>query len=185
MKDLENHHIGHGEPLRHADEERDPGREDYGMEAAQALSAFGCLGTCIMILIVLLIGLCSCTPRVVKVREEVPVYLHDTITNSIIRVDSFVERDSIYFETFIKGDTVSTTKYVEKWRTKVELKHDTAVKIVEVPVSYTEVTEVEVPAKLTTWDKTRMRLGEFGICVILISLILIIYKYARAYAKNK
>lgn len=175
MKDLENHYIGH-------DDERDSGSYDYHNEAADALSMFGCLGTCIMIIILLIVGLCSCTPKVVTVREEVPVYLHDTLTNVVVRIDSFVERDSIYYETFIKGDTVATTKYVEKWRTKVKLNHDTVIQIVEVPVKYNEVTEVPilVEHKKSKWNKFIDVIGYISFLGLLPIMILLIYKRVRA-----
>lgn len=161
MKDLENHHIGHGEPLRHADEPKDAGSHDYGMDAVRSVSAFGCIIELLVIAFLLLLTTCSCTPKTVTIREEVPVYLHDTLTNTIVRIDSLVERDSIYFETFIKGDTVSLTKYVEKWRTKTDIKHDTIIHEIEVPITYTECTEVEVevPAKLTKWQRFAQGLG--------------------------
>lgn len=186
MKDLENHHIGHGEPLRHADE-HDPGSYDYHNEAADALSMFGCLGTCIMIAVLLLFGLCSCTPKTVTIREEVPVFLHDTITNVTLRVDSFTERDSIYFETFIKGDTVSLTKYVEKWRTKTNIKHDTIIHEIEVPVTYTECTEVEVevPAKLTKGQHLLMALGKWMIAVLVLGVLAIVCYIYRIFSGRK
>lgn len=180
MKDLENHHIGHGEPLRHADE-HDPGSYDYHNEAADALSMFGFLGTCIMIAVLLLFGLCSCTPKTVTIREEVPVYLHDTLTNTIVRIDSLVERDSIYYETFIKGDTVMQTKYVEKWRTKTDIKHDTIIHEVEVPVTYTECTEVvkEVKKPLTWWQRLMQSLGYLSLGAILAGAVYLLLRFRR------
>lgn len=155
MKDLENHHIGHGEPLRHADES-DPGSHDYGMDVVDSVSKVGCITELILIVVLLLFGMCSCSRTII---EERPVYVHDTLTTVQLRVDSVLHHDSIYVETFMRGDTVFLTKYTERWHDRIKLRTDTIREVNEVPVTITKTEIKEVPAKLTKWQRFAQGLG--------------------------
>lgn len=148
MKDLENHHIGHGEPLRHADDPQPPENFDLG--------AFGCLSSLCMVLLLLILTFCSCSRTII---EERPVYVHDTLTTVQLRVDSVLHHDSIYVETFTRGDTVFLTKYTERWHDRIKLRTDTIREVKEVPVEVTKTEVKEVPAKLTKWQRFAQGLG--------------------------
>lgn len=153
MKDLTNHHIGHGEPLRHAD-------EDLPEEIIE--TAIGCIAQVgafvIALFICALITMC-CTGCSRTIIEERPVYVHDTLTTVQLRVDSVLHHDSIYVETFMRGDTVFLTKYTERWHDRIKLRTDTIREVKEIPVTITKTEVKEVPAKLTKWQRFAQGLG--------------------------
>jgi len=109
----------------------------------------------IFAIVVILMMMCSC-----KSIEYVPVAqehtLHDSIYFTQIQRDSIWQHDSVFIKD--RGDTM----LIERWHTKYveSIKHDTTfvAKIDSIPVPY-EV-KVEVPAELSWWQQTRMRLGE-------------------------
>lgn len=160
MKDLSNHYIGHDDPATPPDG--------------------GCMGSIIaMVLGLILCGIITfftgCTPRTIVETHEVPVYVHDTLTTTVVRYDSIHHRDSIYLETFIKGDTVHVNKYVEKWRTKTETKHDTITRSVETPVEVERTVTItkEVAKPLTGWQTFRIWLGSIVILLAASTLIVL------------
>lgn len=75
---------------------------------------------------------------------------HDTTYVERTRVDSILQRDSVYLETFVKGDTVYKTKLVDRWRDRVSIRHDT--------VYATRTDSIRVPAaaerKASKWEQT-------------------------------
>ena len=97
--------------------------------------------------LVLLLALCSCSPRIV----EHVVVQRDT-TRVVVR-DSvrFYDRDSIFVKE--KGDTVY--KYVEKWRWRDRVHVDTFYKVRVDSVTVERVKEVKVAQPLTWWQKFR------------------------------
>lgn len=173
MKDLSNHYIGH-----------DPTTPPDG----------GCMGSIIaMVLGLILCGIITfftgCTPRTIVETHEVPVYVHDTLTTTVVRYDSIHHRDSIYLETFIKGDTVHINKYVEKWRTKTETKHDTITRSVETPVEVERTVTItkEVAKPLTGWQTFRIWLGNIVLTLLaaaLAGLAIFLVYYLRFKAKK-
>lgn len=157
MKDLSNHYIGHEDPTMPPDG--------------------GCMGSIIaMVLGLILCGIITfftgCTPRTIVETHEVPVYVHDTLTTTVVRYDSIHHRDSIYLETFIKGDTVHVNKYVEKWRTKTETKHDTITRSVETPVEVERTVTItkEVAKPLTGWQTFRIWLANIVLVLLAVAL---------------
>ena len=80
------------------------------------------------------------------------------------------QRDSIYLHdsTFVeaKGDTLRITK----WRTKhvEKLVHDTIYKSKVDSIPYPVPQPVEVPAKLTWWQQTRIHLANILLYVLLV-----------------
>lgn len=153
MKDLTNHHIGHGEPLRHADEDLPEEIIETAMGCIAQVGAF-----VIALFICALITMC-CTGCSRTIIEERPVYVHDTLTTVQLRVDSILHHDSIYVETFMRGDTVFLTKYTERWHDRIKLRTDTIREVKEVPVTITKNEIKEVPAKLTKWQRFAQGLG--------------------------
>lgn len=168
MKDLENHHIGHGEPLRHADDPQPTENFDLG--------AFGCLSSLCMVLLLLILTFCSCSRTII---EERPVYVHDTLTTVQLRVDSVLHHDSIYVETFMRGDTVFLTKYTERWHDRIKLRTDTIREIKEVPVTITKTEVKEVPRKLTWWQLFLQWLGCLSLGAIIGAIVYLCEKKLR------
>lgn len=161
-KDLENHHIGKRQQKRHTDYD---------------LSAMGCFGAIVCVILAVILSTCSCSRTII---EERPVFVHDTLTVHQTRIDSVHHRDSIYVETFTRGDTVFRNKYIELWRTRVEVKHDTVSKVVEVPVEVTKTEIKEVPAKLTKRQLLLMALGKWMIATIVLAILSIVsYIYGK------
>lgn len=173
MKDLTNHHIGHGEPLRHAD-------EDLPEEIIE--TAIGCIAQVgafvIALFICALITMC-CTGCSRTIIEERPVYVHDTLTTVQLRVDSVLHHDSIYVETFTRGDTVFLTKYTERWHDRIKLRTDTIREVKEVPVTITKTEVKEVPAKLTWWQLFLQWLGCLSLGAIIGAIVYLCEKKLR------
>lgn len=160
MKDLENHHIGRSEPNKW--------KECGNNENADICSMFGCLGTIIMLIVLAISAFfTSCSRTIV---DERPVYLHDTLTIQQLRIDSIMHRDSVYVETYTKGDTVFRVKFVERWRERIKEVHDTLTSTREVPVEVrrTEIKEVEKP--LTWWQKTIRVIGYASLIVFVLMI---------------
>ena len=130
----------------------------------------------IIALVVLALVCCSCKTRYITNTEykEVPVVMHDTIAKNILRIDTTIVKDSVYFA--VKGDTIYKEKYSTLWRIKVA--HDTINKVIEKPV---EVVRQSVKNKtkevnrIYWWQKVLILLG----CASLIELIVQIYKFGK------
>lgn len=119
----------------------------------------GCLGIVIWLTLVflcgmILIGFGSC--RSVK---YVPVesVRHDSIYITQHQKDSIWLHDSIHIKEM--ADTI----LIEKWHTKYIEKQvrDTLIQIERDTIPQPYPYEVEVPAQLSWWQKTRMHIGEF------------------------
>lgn len=143
---------------------------------------FGLFGAdpIIIILAILSIALTSCS-RIIY--EEVPVVTHDTINRTILRIDSVYDRDSIYIEAFQRGDTAFLTKYVERWRTKTNILHDT------IYIHRTDTTTIPKPIErpLTKWQKFYLQLGQTTATMLLLALLYALYrlyKHVRSIIKR-
>ena len=86
--------------------------------------------------------------------------------------DSIWQHDSVYIHE--KGDTV----WVEKWHTKYRdiLQIDTFREFVHDTIGRPYPYEVEVPAKLTWWQRTQMYAGDV---LFLIIIGMVIYGYFK------
>lgn len=161
MKDVVPHHInygGHHDP----DEER------------QELLGCGCVFLLIFVLCIVgsLIGCMTSCTRTQYISNEVPVVLHDTLTTVRIQHDSIHNRDSVFVERYIVGDTVFVNKYAERWRTKVEMKYDTVTSSVEVPVEIVKEVPVYIE-KPSQWKKVRSLVGwMLGLIGVIIATLL-------------
>lgn len=118
--------------------------------------------------IVLLASAICSSCRTVRVVEQVPVHVHDTL-----RLTQTL-RDSIYIDHFRevtkKNDTIYITDEVTK--TKIVTKTDTAYRYIERPVTVAKIETVEVKKPLRWWQKGLMWAGAIGIFVAALVIIL-------------
>ena len=120
----------------------------------------------------LMLSLVACLAgcRTVRVIEQVPVEVHDTMYQKV------VQRDSIYTDRWhtveLKGDTVFLTnnQITVKYRTVT----DTAYKYIEKPVTVTVEQIKEVKAPLPWWQKGLMWSGVIGILTALAAVAVLI-----------
>lgn len=122
----------------------------------------------IIALVVLALVCCSCRTKYITNTDykEVPVVMHDTISQNIWRIDTTIVKDSVYFA--VKGDTIFKERYNTKWRIKVA--HDTINKVVEKPVEVVRQsvkTETKEVNRLYWWQKVLILIG----CASLIYLV--------------
>jgi len=123
--------------------------------------------------IVLLASAICSSCRTVRVVEQVPVHVHDTL-----RLTQTL-RDSIYIDHFRevtqKNDTIFVTNEVTK--SKIVTKTDTAYRYIERPVSVVRTEQVEVKKPLRWWQKGLMWTGAIGIFVAALAVILRLRKH--------
>ena len=114
--------------------------------------------------IVTLLLLSGC--RTVRVVEQVPVHVHDTL-----RLTQTL-RDSIYIDHFRevtkKADTVYITDSIAV--VKYSLKTDTAYRYIERPVPVFRTEQVEVEKPLRWWQKGLIWAGAIGIFIALAAV---------------
>lgn len=114
--------------------------------------------------IVALLLLSGC--RTVRVVEQVPVHVHDTL-----RLTQTL-RDSIYIDHFRevtkKADTIYITDSIAV--IKYSLKTDTAYRYIERPVVVSKTETVEVKKPLAWWQKGMMWAGALGIFIALAAV---------------
>lgn len=110
--------------------------------------------------------LCSC--RTVRVVEQVPVPVHDTVSLKVFLHDStYIDH---FREVTKKNDTIYITDEVTK--TKIVTKTDTAYRYIERPVTVTHTETVEVKKPLAWWQKGLMWAGALGIFVAAFAIII-------------
>ena len=101
--------------------------------------------------------------RTVRVVEQVPVLVHDTL-----RLSQTLH-DSIYIDHFRevtqKNDTIYVTDSIAV--IKYSLKTDTAYRYIERPVTVTHTEQVEVEKPLCWWQKTLMYTGVAAFVILL------------------
>ena len=101
--------------------------------------------------------------RTVRVVEQVPVHVHDTL-----RLTQTL-RDSVYIDHFRevtqKNDTIYVTDSIAV--IKYSLKTDTAYRYLERPVTVTHTEQVEVEKPLRWWQKTLMYTGVAAFVILL------------------
>lgn len=120
----------------------------------------------ILPIVLLASAICS-SCRTVRIIEQVPVEVHDTVYQKM------VQHDSIYIDHFRevtkKGDTIFVTNEVTK--TKIVTKTDTAYRYIERPVTISKTETVEVKKPLPWWQKTLMYAGGALLLALLGALI--------------
>lgn len=116
----------------------------------------------IIALVVLALVCFSCKTKYITQTEykEVPVVLHDTVAKNILRIDTTIVKDSVYFA--VKGDTIYKERYKNKWR--IQVVHDTINKVVKIPVEVVRTrtqtkTVVKEVNHIYWWQKVLMLIG--------------------------
>lgn len=120
---------------------------------------------------------CGCsTPQPVVVERV--VVKADTLYKAKTSADTFRLHDSVYVEHYTRGDTVYSQKSVWRWRDRISVKTDTIYKA----MLQTDTTRLPIPVerKLSTWERTQMRVGRFTIgAVVLVVLSLLLWLIHR------
>lgn len=118
--------------------------------------------------IVLLASAICSSCRTVRVVEQVPVHVHDTL-----RLTQTL-RDSIFIDHFRevtkKADTVYITDSIAV--IKYSLNTDTAYRYIERPVPVVRTEQVEVEKPLRWWQKGLMWAGAIGIFIALAAVVM-------------
>lgn len=126
----------------------------------------------LFLIFTILASFSSC--RTVRVVEQVPVHVHDTL-----RLTQTL-RDSIYIDHFRevtkKNDTIYVTDSIAV--VKHHFTTDTAYCYIERPVTVTHTEQVEVEKPLRWWQKTLMYTGVAAF-VILLAAAAIWWEYRR------
>lgn len=123
------------------------------------------------VLAVILLSLVGCRAKSV-VLERV-VHNTDTLYKTNLRVDSFRILDSVFVETFVRGDTVYKTHNVYKWRDRISYKTDTIFQF----VLRSDSTQVPVPVerRQTWWKRYKLSFDIvfYGVIISVIIKLLI------------
>ncbi len=161
--------------------------EDLSQEERESLMVHnvlvGCVGfilvPVVVMILVFLLGACT-TARTVEVEK---VRTDTVLLNQTERDSVFIEHlvhDSVFVQA--NGDTVIfthwRTEYRDRWRDR--LIHD-SIYIAHADTLRTETT-VEVPQRLSLWQRTRMAIGT--IALLLIGLVAIAHVVALCSRRN-
>lgn len=128
----------------------------------------GCIGVLVWMLLIFICGIILIAFGSCRSIKYVPIETikHDSVYITQHQKDSIYIHDSIYQKE--KGDTV----LIEKWHTRYIEKQvrDTLIQIQRDTIPQPYPYEVEVPAQLSWWQKTRMRMGEIALVALLVLL---------------
>ena len=128
----------------------------------------GCIGVLVWMLLIFICGMILIAFGSCRSIKYVPIETikHDSIYITQHQKDSIYIHDSIYQKE--KGDTV----LIEKWHTRYIEKQvrDTLIQIERDTIPQPYPYEVEVPAQLSWWQKTRMHIGEISLVALLVLL---------------
>lgn len=108
--------------------------------------------------------LCSC--RTVRVVEQVPVEVHDTVSQKVFL------HDSVYIDHFREVTKMNDTVFVTDSHMSVTYRTitDTTYKYIERPVTVTVEQIKEVKKPLAWWQKGLMWAGALGIFVAALAI---------------
>lgn len=124
------------------------------------------------VLAVILLSLVGCRANKSVVLERV-VHNTDTLYKKNLRVDSFRILDSVFVETFVRGDTVYKTHNVYKCRDRISYKTDTIFQF----VLRSDSTQVPVPVerRQTWWERYKLSFDIvfYGVIISVIIKLLI------------
>ena len=128
----------------------------------------GCIGVLVWMLLIFICGIILIAFGSCRSIKYVPIETikHDSVYITQHQKDSIYIHDSIYQKE--KGDTI----LIEKWHTRYIEKQvrDTLIQIERDTIPQPYPYEVEVPAQLSWWQKTRMRMGEIALVALLVLL---------------
>lgn len=106
---------------------------------------------------------------------EKEVVKYDSIYITKLKVDSIKEVDSVYVNTYIKGDTIYQDKHKYVYRYKDKIRVDTlwvfGIDSVVVDSTKTITITKEVEKPLTWWQKLKQDIGGIAIGVLLSVII--------------
>ena len=106
---------------------------------------------------------------------EKEIVKRDSIYITKVKVDSIKEVDSVYINTYIKGDTIYQDKYKYVYRYKDKVRVDTlwvfGIDSVVVDSTKTITITKEVEKPLTWWQKLKQDIGGIAIGVLLSVII--------------
>lgn len=123
------------------------------------------LALCIMI-----VG-CKTTTKIVEVPIEKVVVKTDSIYITKVKVDSVFEKDSIYINTYVKGDTIYRDNYrfISRWRDRVKL--DTIYKTHTDTIKLEKTITIEVEKPLSWWQKVKQDVGGIAMGILITLLV--------------
>ena len=106
---------------------------------------------------------------------EKEIVKRDSIYITKVKVDSIKEVDSVYVNTYIKGDTIYQDKYKYVYRYKDKVRVDTlwvfGIDSVVVDSTKTITITKEVEKPLTWWQKLKQDIGGIAIGVLLAVIV--------------
>lgn len=121
--------------------------------------------------VILILALClmlvGCKTTYVPIEKEVVKY--DSIYIQSIKVDSIKEVDSVFVNTYIKGDTIYQDKYKYVYRYQDKLRVDTML-VERVDSVYIEK-PIMVEKELSWWQKTKQDIGGIAIGSLIVLLL--------------
>lgn len=116
--------------------------------------------------------LVGCKTTYVPIEKEVVKY--DSIYITKVKVDSIKEIDSVFVNTYIKGDTIYQDKYKYVYRYKDKLRIDTM--LVERVDSFYIEEPIMIEKQLSWWQKFKQDIGGMAIGIVLIWFLYYAYK---------
>lgn len=124
----------------------------------------------------LILALCfilvGCKTTYVPIEKEVVKY--DSIYITKVKVDSIKEVDSVFVNTYIKGDTIFQDKCKYVYRYQDKLRVDTML-VERVDSVYIEK-PIMIEKQLSWWQKFKQDIGGMAIGIVLILLLYFAYK---------
>ena len=132
----------------------------------------GCFWAFLMLVVLMaIILLSSCSPKVIYVPEYHTEYI--TKTDSVVKVDSVHVKDSVIIKQ--AGDTIEIdrwhTEYKDRWRERVVI--DSIIKVDSVSVPY------PVEKKLSKWQQAKVDWGGWAMLFVVVLIFLFLYIYPR------
>lgn len=172
MKDLENHHIVK-RPLRYDNKNDEPIKKEV----------LGCLlSSGILFFVITLSSILSfftsCSPKVVTIEREVPVFVYDSTGHNKTISDTLIQYDTLMVEKWMKNDTFFVTKNIIREVLKKHTVYDTVAIKKEVPIMTTEYIDrpveviKEVPAKISLFNKIMLAIGYISLLLVVLAIAL-------------
>lgn len=107
--------------------------------------------------------------------QYVPVEIVKVEYKDRLKIDSVIKYDSIFYDRYMKGDTVFLTKEKYKYLDKIKIVYDSVFRTDSISVPY------PVEKQLSKWEKVKMDVGGLGIgvasCLLIILAIYVIRRF--------